>query len=106
MVPPGSEMELMVKQTRGATGGTWFVESDVSSRLGVMVARGLVCPNRNGLVPVRVLNPRDEEVVVIKGVHLAKMELIDDDCTFNVSAISENSHLSQEDHVNLVEDGV
>jgi len=101
VVPPGSEMELMVKQTSGATGGTWFVESDTSSRLGVMVARGLVCPNRNGLVPVRVLNPRDEEVIVLKGVHLAKMELIDDDCTFTVSAISKNSNLSQEDQSTL-----
>ena len=101
VVPPGSEMELMVKQTSEATGGTWFVESDVSSRLGVIVARGLVCPNRNGLVPVRVLNPRDEEVVLIKGVHLAKMELIDDDCTVNVSAISKKSNLSQEDQSTL-----
>ena len=101
VVPPGSEMELMVKQTSGATGGTWFVESDVSSRLGVIVARGLVCPNRNGLVPVRVLNPRDEEVILFKGVHLAKMELIDDDCTVNVSAISTKSKLSQEDQTTL-----
>ena len=38
VVPPGSEMELMVKQTSGANGGAWFVESDVSSRLGVIVA--------------------------------------------------------------------
>ena len=30
VVPPGSEMELMVKQTSGATGGTWFVESRVA----------------------------------------------------------------------------
>ena len=67
----------------------------------MIVARGLVCPNRNGLVPVRVLNPRDEEVVLIKGVHLAKMELIDDDCTVNVSAISKKSKLSQEDQSTL-----
>ena len=38
VVPPGSEMELMVKQTSGANGGAWFVESDVTSRLGVIVA--------------------------------------------------------------------
>ena len=31
----------------GANGGTWLVESDASSRLGVMVARGLVCSNKN-----------------------------------------------------------
>ena len=69
----------------------------------MIVARGLVCPNRNGLVPVRVLNPRDEEVVLIKGVHLAKMVLIDDNCTgtVNVSAFSKNSNLSKEDQSTL-----
>ena len=101
MVPAGSEMELMVKQSSGATGGASFVESDVSSRLGVIVARGLVCPNRKGLVPVHVLNPRNEEVVLTKGVHLSKIELIDDDCIFNVSAIKKNSNLSQEDQSTL-----
>lgn len=61
----------------------------------------MLCPNRNGLVPVCVLNPCDEEVVLIKGVHLAKMELIDDDCTFDVSAISKKSNLSQENQSTL-----
>ena len=40
VVPPSSEVEL--KQTC-ASGGTWrLVESEASSRLGMMVARGLV----------------------------------------------------------------
>ena len=46
-----------------------------------MVAQGLVCPNKNGLVPVQVLNPRDEQVILRKGVQLAKMELIEEDCS-------------------------
>eukprot|EP00731_Ephydatia_muelleri_P005962 Em0003g210a len=82
VVPPGSEMELMVKQTSGANGGTWFVESDVSSRLGVIVAMS-------------------QQKWPGSRVHLAKMELIDDDCTFDVSAISKKSNLSQEDQSTL-----
>ena len=77
VVPPSSEVELMVKQTC-ASGRTWLVESEDSSRLGVMVAGGLVCPGKNELVPVRVLNPRDEQVVLKKGVKLAKIESIEE----------------------------
>ena len=36
VVPPSSEVELMVMQT-SANEGTWLVESEASSRLGVMV---------------------------------------------------------------------
>ena len=36
VVPPSSEVELMVMQT-SASEGTWLVESEASSRLGVMV---------------------------------------------------------------------
>ena len=94
VVPPSSEVELMVKQTC-ASRGTWLVESETSSRLGVMVARGLVCPDKNGLVPVRVLNPRDEHVVLKKGVKLAEMESIEENFIVRVSAIGTKCKLSQ-----------
>ena len=37
---------------------------------------------------MRVLNPRDEQVVLKKGVKLAKMESIEENCTVRVSAIA------------------
>ena len=92
----GSEVELMVKQT-GANGGTWLIESDASSLLGVMVVQGLVCPNNNGLFPVWVLKPRDEQVILKKGVQLAKMVLVEEDCAVKVSAIIKDPILSQDD---------
>ena len=48
-----------MKQTC-ASGGTWLVKSEASSHLERMVAKVKYVPTKNGLVPVRVLNPRDE----------------------------------------------
>ena len=105
VIPPASEMEVMVRHQSTCVSGTWIVESDASNRLGVVVARGLVCPNGAGLIPVRVLNPRDEEIVLKKGVEVAKMELVKVDCVLNVSSISESqsSNLSREDQERLWE---
>ena len=46
---------------------------------------------------MRVLNPRNEQVVLKKGVKLAKMESIEENCTVRVSAIGTKCKLSQED---------
>eukprot|EP00731_Ephydatia_muelleri_P019301 Em0012g126a len=48
-----------------------------------MVARSVVCPTSQA-VPVRLLNPREESVVVRKGVQIARMEQLDDMCVGNV----------------------
>lgn len=101
VVPAGSEMEVMTKQNSASVRGTWIVEGQTSSRIGVMVARGLVRPDGEGLVPVRVLNPRDEEIVLKKGAEVAKMELIGDDCVLNISAVTRNSNQSREDQEKL-----
>ena len=63
--------------------GTWIVEGNRAGRYGVMVARSVVCPTSQA-VPVRLLNPREESVVVRKGVQIARMEQLDDMCVGNV----------------------
>ena len=100
-VPPASEMEVLVKYERASVQGTWIVESDTSNRPGVIVARGLVCPDGAGLVPIRVLNPRDEKIILKQGVQVAKMEFIGNDCVLNVSAVSGKSIESRENQERL-----
>eukprot|EP00731_Ephydatia_muelleri_P009815 Em0005g401a len=56
--------------------GAWILEGEVSGRHGVMVAHALVCPN-NQSVPIRVLNPREQPVVLKKGELIARMELVE-----------------------------
>ena len=102
-VPPASEMEVLVKYERASVQGTWIVESDTSNRPGVIVARGLVCPDAAGLVPIRVLNPRDEKIILKQGVQVAKMEFIGNDCVLNVSAVSGKSIESRENQERLWE---
>ena len=46
---------------------------------------------------MRVLNPRNEQVVLKNGVKLAKMESIEENCKVRVSAIGTKRKLSQED---------
>ena len=55
------------RNSRGVSTDTWIVESD-ASQLGVMVAQGVVCHNSSGLVPVHILNPHDEEVIIKEGM--------------------------------------
>ena len=56
--------------------GAWIFEGEVSGRHGVIVAHALVCPN-NQSVPIRVLNPREQPVVLKKGELIARMELVE-----------------------------
>ena len=101
VIPPSSEMEVMVKQMSPTT-GTWIVENDVSCRTGVMVARGLVCTNSSSLVPVRLLNPVNDPVILRKRIKVANMGELDEDCTLqNVSAVIGQAPLSKEDRETL-----
>ena len=84
-IPPASEMEVMAAlEDTTSRKGTWIVEGNRAGRYGVMVARSVVCPTSQ-TVPVRLLNPREESVVVRKGVQIARMEQLDDMCVGNVS---------------------
>ena len=75
-IPPASEMEVMAALEDTVTTsrkGTWIVEGNRVGRYGVVVASSVVCPTSQA-VPVRLLNPREESVVVRKGVQIARME--------------------------------
>ena len=83
-IPPASEMEIMAAlEDTTSRKGTWIVEGNRAGRYGVTVARSVVCPTSQA-VPVRLLNPREESIVVRKGVQIARMEQLDDMCVGNV----------------------
>eukprot|EP00731_Ephydatia_muelleri_P036553 Em0276g5a len=65
---------------------------------GVMVARSLVCTNSSSLVPIRLLNSANNSVVLKKGMKVASMSQLHEDCTTqNISAVTEHIPLSQGD---------
>ena len=68
----------MVKvQGCGEPGGSWLLEERNTGRLPVKVARALVQP-QGGMVPVCLLNPRPETVVVHKGTKIATLEPLEE----------------------------
>ncbi|KAL5496456.1 hypothetical protein EMCRGX_G012740 [Ephydatia muelleri] len=75
VVPAGSEMEVMVKIAGPVT--------------------NVVSPSSN-VVPVRILNPRDEMVVLKKGTQIASMELLEQDPVINISTVMKNAEVSLE----------
>eukprot|EP00731_Ephydatia_muelleri_P034801 Em0078g1a len=95
VVPAGSEMEVMVKIAGPVTNGTWFVGHKSATCNGVMVANAVVSPSSN-VVPVRILNPRDEMVVLKKGTQIASMELLEQDPVINISTVMKNAEVSPE----------
>eukprot|EP00731_Ephydatia_muelleri_P036275 Em0229g1a len=95
VVPAGSEMEAMVKIAGPVTNGTWFVGHKSATCNGVMVANAVVSPSSN-VVPVRILNPRDEMVVLKKGTQIASMELLEQDPVINISTVMKNAEVSLE----------
>eukprot|EP00731_Ephydatia_muelleri_P003644 Em0001g3644a len=48
------------------------------------------------VVPVRILNPRDEMVVLKKGTQIASMELLEQDPVINISTVMKNAEVSLE----------
>ena len=51
------------------------MENDTQSRPAAMVAKAIVKP-QNGSIPIRLMNLREETIVVSKGSTIAKMELL------------------------------
>lgn len=88
-------MEVVGTVPVAAARKTWLVEG---KRSGVMVARALVEPT-NCTIPLRVLNPRDQEVTLRKGLCVAELE---DILPMDVAPVSEgNGSVSEkptEDH--------
>ena len=85
--------ELMVKTAGPVTNGTWVVGNKTPIHQGVMVASAVVSPNSIE-VPVRILNPRDEKVVLKKGTQIASMELLEQDPVMNISTVMKNHGVS------------
>ena len=96
VIPAASEVEFMVDLATPVAKGTWVVASNTSARHGVMVAHAVVCPNAKP-VPVRVVNPREEIVVLKKGTEIAHMELLEQDPVIEISTVAEKFNISQED---------
>eukprot|EP00731_Ephydatia_muelleri_P014390 Em0008g110a len=90
-VPAVSEMEIIVKPLCNVGSGIWMIENNPTVSCGVMVARAVMCSNKETF-PIRVLNPRDSSIVLQKGVELAKMELIEQDLVqLNAASVGKSS---------------
>ena len=95
VVPPLSEMEIMVQVPQVDTPTTWLMEPNGDQRHAVVVARAVVDP-RTGRVPVRILNPRAETVTVHKGSTIAVMEPLLEEDVAMVASVSKNPEVSEE----------
>eukprot|EP00731_Ephydatia_muelleri_P006688 Em0003g936a len=102
VIPAASEVELMVDLATPVAKGTWVVAGNTSARHGVMVAHAVVCPNAKP-VPVRMVNPREEIVVLKKGTEIAHMELQEQDPVIETSTVAEKFNISREDQSMLWE---
>ncbi|KAL5505465.1 hypothetical protein EMCRGX_G006900 [Ephydatia muelleri] len=78
VLPALSESEIMASLLEKTVedGRSWIVSREPSDRMGVLVAHALVCPANNA-VPLRVLNPREEPVIVPKGTRIATLEALE-----------------------------
>ena len=74
-IPPSCELEIMGSIPNHINTGVWIVENDTQSRPAAMVAKAIVKP-QNGSIPIRLMNLREETIVVSKGSTIAKMELL------------------------------
>ena len=63
----------MASVPSAATNKTWIVQGNHLERSTAMVARALVEPDTCS-IPLRLLNPRNEEVVFPKGTVVAELE--------------------------------
>ena len=63
----------MASVPSAATNKTWIVQGNHLERSAAMVARALVEPDTCS-IPLRLLNPRNEEVVFPKGTVVAELE--------------------------------
>eukprot|EP00731_Ephydatia_muelleri_P000583 Em0001g583a len=109
-LPPSSEIEVMAKvQEPLPATDTWIVEGAVTTRMPIKVAHGLVHVRR-GEVPVRLLNPSTEPIIIHKGTQIATMEQVQPAELSSVQmATAANEHLTlreclvREDLYNIVQ---
>ena len=72
-IPPTNKMEIVATVKGQVSDGSWVLEGVKKDRLPIAVARALV-KLKNGLVLVRLVNPRKEAIVVYKNMKLATLE--------------------------------
>ena len=74
-LPPLSEIVVMAYSDELTQGETYIIEEKPGKSLACSVAGALVEP-RNGKVPIRLLNPKSEVVVIPKHVQVGTIELV------------------------------
>ena len=98
VLPARSVKEIMASllDKMVGDGRSWIVSREPSDRMGVLVAHALVCPANNA-VPLHVLNPREEPVIVPKGTRIATLEPLEQetpDDVIQVHAVSATGNKS------------
>jgi len=94
-VPARSEIEVMVKAPKAVTEGSWIVEGCGEKQKALLVARSIVCPGQQE-VPIRLMNARDDDVVIKKGTLVAQMEAVEDPPVSTVNAVEEEATSADE----------
>ena len=75
-VPAYSEIEVMACLEEPTSGETWLLENVVSKQTPIIVARALVQPTPTH-VPVRLLNPMSESIIMYAGKEVATIERVE-----------------------------
>ena len=79
-MPSTSELEIMAEvEGHQELSGIWLLEESVKKCSPAAVARALVRVNA-GHVPVRLVNVRSEPVTLYKGLKIATIEQVEDEC--------------------------
>lgn len=77
MLPPRSEMEVLLEPECGLEAGSWLLEPDMEGKVPVCVARAVVNTG-GGRFPVRLLNPDSCPTMIRKGTKIATMEHVEE----------------------------
>ena len=76
-IPPTGEMKIMATVKGQVSDGSWLLEGVKKDRLPIAVETALL-ERRNRRVPVRLINPRNEAIVVYKNMKLTTLEQPED----------------------------
>lgn len=64
------------------------------NKIGILAAKAVVTVNEKKVVPVRLLNVTNEQIVIPKGKLLSKLEVLNYDC--NILSIDEDKKQTSE----------
>ena len=96
LIPPSSEMVVFGKVKGQILYGTQGIctSSDYLNKIGILAAKAVVTVNDKKLVPVRLLNATNKQIVIPKGKLLSKLEVFNSD--FNILSIDEDTKQASE----------